>query len=108
MLMGGIPAVPKQDELNEHADIWLAEAGDDSIYYSVTTGVSVSTAVSIERDVEVMDNMGRVVRHIVAYIRSGLVAPAVGDVITNEGRDYIVEEFSGDDGYITTLYLANS
>lgn len=110
MLTDGIPgmAVPKHIELSSHADIWLAETGDDAIYYNVKTGMSVLLAASLEQEVQAFDDMGRIVRHTVIYIRSDIVTPGVGDVITIDNQDYVVEELPGDEGYIATLYVSKA
>jgi hypothetical protein len=89
---------------------WLAAAGRDGTYHSLSAGPVTLDPVAgrgvvIERDVEVMGEGGVYSRQAMAIILSGLLKPKTGDWIEIGADRWAVEGLESDDGYLMRLFV---
>lgn len=87
---------------------WLETTGEPFTYRSAASGRTTATRVTVELEVEVMDNDGMMVKHTVGFLPSNAVpSVGLGDTLTDQtsGKKYTVQEKYEDNGTFQSLYL---
>lgn len=87
------------------SDVVMSTFGADGVYHSTLQG-DVETEISIDRDVEVVDETGHYARQAMATIRSGVIEKVhAGDWLEVGDEWWHVEQLNTDDGYLTQLVI---